>query len=168
MTFKEEILQGIPASLPEAKPYDQTINHAPKRKDILKPEEKVLALKNALRYFPENLHASLAPEFARELKEYGRIYMYRYRPSYDIYARPIDEYPARSRQAAAIMAMIQNNLDPRVAQHPHELIIYGGNGAIFQNWAQYRLVMQYLATMPDEPPTAWSFPIIPNRTTGSA
>jgi len=150
MTFKEEILQGIPASLPEAKPYDQTINHAPKRKDILKPEEKVLALKNALRYFPENLHASLAPEFARELKEYGRIYMYRYRPSYDIYARPIDEYPARSRQAAAIMAMIQNNLDPRVAQHPHELIIYGGNGAIFQNWAQYRLVMQYLATMTDE------------------
>ncbi|MBR1569105.1 MAG: urocanate hydratase [Bacteroidales bacterium] len=150
MTFKEEILQGIPATLPEAKPYDQTINHAPKRKDILKPEEKVLALKNALRYFPENLHASLAPEFARELKEYGRIYMYRYRPSYDIYARPIDEYPARSRQAAAIMAMIQNNLDPRVAQHPHELIIYGGNGAIFQNWAQYRLVMQYLATMTDE------------------
>ena len=151
MTFQEEILAGIPATaLPEAKPYDNQINHAPKRKDILKPEEKVLALQNALRYFPEALHAQLAPEFAQELKEYGRIYMYRYRPSYKIYARPIDEYPAKSRQAAAIMAMIQNNLDERVAQHPHELIIYGGNGAIFQNWAQYRLVMQYLSTMTDE------------------
>ena len=150
MTFQEEILQGIPASLPEEKPYDKEINHAPRRKDILSPEEKVLALKNALRYFPESLHGVLAPEFARELKDYGRIYMYRYRPSWPIYARPIDEYPAKSRQAAAIMAMIQNNLDPRVAQHPHELIIYGGNGAIFQNWAQYRLVMQYLATMTDE------------------
>ena len=151
MTFQEEILAGIPADrLPEAKPYDKEINHAPKRKDILTPEEKVLALKNALRYFPEALHAQLAPEFAAELKAYGRIYMYRYRPSYKIYARPIDEYPAQSRQAAAIMAMIQNNLDERVAQHPHELIIYGGNGAIFQNWAQYRLVMQYLATMTDE------------------
>lgn len=150
MTFQEEILAGIPATLPEAKPYDKEINHAPKRKDILKPEEKVLALKNALRYFPEALHAQLAPEFAKELEDYGRIYMYRYRPSYKIYARPIDEYPAKSRQAAAIMAMIQNNLDERVAQHPHELIIYGGNGAIFQNWAQYRLVMQYLATMTDE------------------
>ena len=150
MTFQEEILAGIPAMLPEAKPYDKEINHAPKRKDILKPEEKVLALKNALRYFPEALHALLAPEFAKELEDYGRIYMYRYRPSYKIYARPIDEYPAKSRQAAAIMAMIQNNLDERVAQHPHELIIYGGNGAIFQNWAQYRLVMQYLATMTDE------------------
>ncbi len=150
MTFQEEILAGIPKDLPEAKPYDKEINHAPKRKDILSAEEKVLALKNALRYFPEALHAQLAPEFAQELKEYGRIYMYRYRPSYKIYARPIDEYPARSRQAAAIMAMIQNNLDERVAQHPHELIIYGGNGAIFQNWAQYRLVMQYLATMTDE------------------
>ena len=151
MTFQEEILAGIPEkSLPEAKPYDKEINHAPKRKDILSAEEKVLALKNALRYFPEALHAQLAPEFAQELKDYGRIYMYRYRPSYNIYARPIDEYPAKSRQAAAIMAMIQNNLDPRVAQHPHELIIYGGNGAIFQNWAQYRLVMQYLATMTDE------------------
>ena len=151
MTFQEEILAGIPATaLPEAKPYDSQINHAPKRKDILKPEEKVLALQNALRYFPEALHAQLAPEFAQELKEYGRIYMYRYRPSYKIYARPIDEYPAKSRQAAAIMAMIQNNLDERVAQHPHELIIYGGNGAIFQNWAQYRLVMQYLSTMTDE------------------
>ena len=150
MTFKEEILQGIPASLPEAKPYDKEINHAPKRKDILSQEEKVLALKNALRYFPASLHAELAPEFAKELKDFGRIYMYRYRPSYKIYARPIDEYPAKSRQAAAIMAMIQNNLDERVAQHPHELIIYGGNGAIFQNWAQYRLTMQYLATMTDE------------------
>ena len=150
MTFQEEILAGIPAQLPEAKPYNPEINHAPRRKDILSPEQKVLALKNALRYFPDNLHAALAPEFAEELKQYGRIYMYRYRPSYKIYARPIDEYPAKSRQAAAIMAMIQNNLDERVAQHPHELIIYGGNGAIFQNWAQYRLVMQYLATMTDE------------------
>ena len=150
MTFQEEILAGIPAQLPEAKPYDTEINHAPKRKDILSPEQKVLALKNALRYFPKELHEALAPEFAAELKEYGRIYMYRYRPSYKMYARPIDEYPAHSKQAAAIMAMIQNNLDPRVAQHPHELIIYGGNGAIFQNWAQYRLVMQYLATMTDE------------------
>ena len=149
--FAEEILAGIPMDrLPEAKPYDKEINHAPKRKNILSAEEKVLALKNALRYFPEALHAQLAPEFAQELKEYGRIYMYRYRPSYQLYARPIDEYPAKSRQAAAIMAMIQNNLDERVAQHPHELIIYGGNGAIFQNWAQYRLVMQYLATMTDE------------------
>ena len=150
MTFSEEILQGIPAELPEPKPYDPSINHAPKRKDILSDKEKVLAIKNALRYFPERHHAILAKEFAQELKEYGRIYMYRFRPSYEMYARPIDEYPAKSRQAAAIMAMIQNNLDPRVAQHPHELIIYGGNGAIFQNWAQYRLVMQYLATMTDE------------------
>ncbi len=148
--FKEEILAGIPSELPEAKPYDNSINHAPKRKDILSEEEKVLALKNALRYFPAKLHPQLAKEFADELKAYGRIYMYRYRPSYKIYARPVDEYPARSRQAAAIMAMIQNNLDERVAQHPHELIIYGGNGAIFQNWAQYRLTMQYLATMTDE------------------
>ena len=149
--FKEEILAGISQDrLPEPKPYDKTINHAPKRKDILTAEEKVLALKNALRYFPAKFHAELAPEFAKELKDYGRIYMYRFRPSYDMYARPIDEYPCRSRQAAAIMAMIQNNLDPRVAQHPHELIIYGGNGAIFQNWAQYRLTMKYLAEMTDE------------------
>lgn len=149
--FQEEILAGIPQDrLPEPKPYDKTINHAPKRKDILTAEEKVLALKNALRYFPAKFHAELAPEFAEELKDYGRIYMYRFRPSYDMYARPIDEYPCRSRQAAAIMAMIQNNLDPRVAQHPHELIIYGGNGAIFQNWAQYRLTMKYLAEMTDE------------------
>lgn len=149
--FQEEILAGIPQDrLPEPKPYDKTINHAPKRKDILTAEEKVLALKNALRYFPAKFHAELAPEFAQELKDYGRIYMYRFRPSYDMYARPIDEYPCRSRQVAAIMAMIQNNLDPRVAQHPHELIIYGGNGAIFQNWAQYRLTMKYLAEMTDE------------------
>ena len=148
--FQQEILAGIPAELPEIKPYDPAINHAPKRKDILTDEEKVLALKNALRYFDPKHHAVLAPEFAEELRKYGRIYMYRFRPSYEMYARPIDEYPAKSRQAAAIMAMIQNNLDPRVAQHPHELIIYGGNGAIFQNWAQYRLTMQYLATMTDE------------------
>ena len=148
--FQREILAGITDELPEVKPYDASINHAPKRKDILTEEEKVLALKNALRYFAPKHHAVLAPEFADELRKYGRIYMYRFRPSYAMYARPIDEYPAKSRQAAAIMAMIQNNLDPRVAQHPHELIIYGGNGAIFQNWAQYRLTMQYLATMTDE------------------
>ena len=148
--FQESILEGIPAELPQAKPYDHNINHAPRRKDILSDEEKVLAIKNALRYFPQKHHQVLAKEFALELKEYGRIYMYRFRPDYEMFARPIDEYPARSRQAAAIMAMIQNNLDPRVAQHPHELITYGGNGAVFQNWAQYRLVMQYLATMTDE------------------
>ena len=149
-TFQEEILAGIPVELPAGKPYDPAVNHAPRRKDILTPEQKELALKNALRYFPQRHHAVLAPEFAEELRRYGRIYMYRFRPSYAMYARPVDEYPARSRQAAAIMAMIQNNLDPRVAQHPHELIIYGGNGAIFQNWAQYRLTMQYLATMGDD------------------
>ncbi len=149
--FQQEILAGIPQDrLPDPKPYDTTINHAPKRKDILTKEQKALALKNALRYFPEKFHAVLAPEFARELRDFGRIYMYRFRPSYEMYARPIDEYPCKSRQAAAIMAMIQNNLDPRVAQHPHELIVYGGNGACFQNWAQYRLAMQYLATMTDE------------------
>ena len=148
--FQQEIRAGIPQTLPQPKPYDKDINHAPKRKDILNAEEKRLALRNALRYFPKHLHAQLAPEFMEELRQYGRIYMYRYRPEYDIYARPIDEYPARSRQAAAIMLMIQNNLDPRVAQHPHELIIYGGNGAIFQNWAQYRLVMKYLSEMTDE------------------
>lgn len=150
LSWQEEILEGIPSYLPEAKPYDPEVNHAPKRKDILSRKEKALALKNALRYFPEELHPALATEFAAELRDYGRIYMYRYRPSNDILARPIDQYPAKSRQAAAIMAMIQNNLDPRVAQHPHELIIYGGNGAIFQNWAQYRLTMQYLAQMTDE------------------
>ena len=149
-TFHEDILAGIPAVLPEPKPYDPSINHAPKRKEILNAEEKVLAIKNALRYFPQEHHATLAKEFAQELKDYGRIYMYRFRPDYQMYARPIDEYPAKSKQAAAIMAMIQNNLDYRVAQHPHELITYGGNGAVFQNWAQYRLVMQYLATMTDE------------------
>ena len=148
--FQESILEGIPSVLPEPKPYDKSINHAPKRKDILTPEEKVLAIKNALRYFPKEHHDTLAKEFAKELKEYGRIYMYRFRPDYEMFARPIQEYPAKSHQAAAIMAMIQNNLDPRVAQHPHELITYGGNGAVFQNWAQYRLVMQYLATMTDE------------------
>lgn len=148
--FAAEIRAGIPDGLPEAKPYDKEINHAPKRKDILTDEEKKLALRNALRYFPEKFHKALAPEFVKELHDYGRIYMYRFRPSYDIYARPIDEYPHRSEQAAAIMLMIQNNLDPAVAQHPHELIIYGGNGAIFQNWAQYRLVMKYLSEMTDE------------------
>ena len=148
--FQNEIRAGIPDYLPEAKAYDPDINHAPKRKDILTDEEKRLALRNALRYFPEHLHAALAKEFADELRRYGRIYMYRYRPSYDIHARPIDDYPHRSREAAAIMLMIQNNLDPRVAQHPHELIIYGGNGAIFQNWAQYRLTMKYLSEMTDQ------------------
>ena len=150
MTFQEELRQGIPAELPEMPAYDTTINHAPKRKDILSPDEKRLALRNALRYFPKHLHAQLAPEFAEELKRYGRIYMYRFRPTYPMYARPIDDYPHKSRQAAAIMMMIQNNLDPRVAQHPHELITYGGNGAVFQNWAQYRLVMKYLSEMTDE------------------
>ena len=148
--FKKAILEGIPQELPEPKPYDNSINHAPRRKDILSDEEKVLAIRNALRYFPERHHEVLAAEFARELCDYGRIYMYRFRPDYQMYARPIDEYPAKCRQAAAIMAMIQNNLDPRVAQHPHELITYGGNGAVFQNWAQYRLAMKYLATMTDE------------------
>ena len=148
--FQQEIRQGIPATLPEMPQYDPDINHAPRRKDILTVEQKRLALRNALRYFPRELHAALAPEFADELQKYGRIYMYRYRPQYEMKARPIDEYPHRSRQAAAIMLMIQNNLDPRVAQHPHELIIYGGNGAIFQNWAQCRLVMKYLSEMTDE------------------
>lgn len=148
--FQQEIRLGIPSVLPEMPAYDHSINHAPKRKDILTAEEKRLALRNALRYFPKALHAQLAPEFAEELKTYGRIYMYRYRPTYEMYARHIDEYPHRSRQAAAIMMMIQNNLDPRVAQHPHELITYGGNGAVFQNWAQYRLVMEYLSEMTDE------------------
>ena len=148
--FKKAVAEGIPATLPQAKPYDPEVNHAPKRKKILTPDEEKLALRNALRYFPAELHAALAPEFADELHRYGRIYMYRYRPDYDMYARPIDAYPARSRQAAAIMMMIQNNLDPAVAQHPHELITYGGNGAVFQNWAQYRLVMKYLSEMTDE------------------
>ena len=150
MTFAEEIRLGIPDFLPEPMPYDPNINHAPKRKEILNHEERKLALRNALRYFPKALHAQLAPEFIAELDTYGRIYMYRYRPTYDMYARPIDEYPHRSEQAAAIMLMIQNNLNPEVAQHPHELIVYGGNGAIFQNWAQYRLTMKYLSEMTDE------------------
>lgn len=148
--FAAEIRAGIPDVLPQAKPYDNDINHAPRRKEILTPEEKRLALRNALRYFPKKLHQALAPEFAHELETYGRIYMYRYRPDYDLYARPIDAYPHRSLQAAAIMMMIQNNLDPAVAQHPHELITYGGNGAVFQNWAQYRLTMKYLSEMTDE------------------
>ena len=148
--FQADIRAGIPDILPAAKPYDKQINHAPKRKEILSAEERVLALKNALRYFPEKHHAKLAREFAEELRRYGRIYMYRLRPNYEMKARPIEEYPARSRQAAAIMLMIQNNLDKAVAQHPHELITYGGNGAVFQNWAQYRLTMQYLSEMTDE------------------
>lgn len=148
--FQNEILQGIPAQLPAPAVYDKSVSHAPKRKEILNYEEKKLALRNALRYFPQEWHATLAPEFMEELRTYGRIYMYRFRPSYAMYARPIDDYPAKSRQAAAIMLMIQNNLDPAVAQHPHELITYGGNGAVFQNWAQYRLAMQYLANMTDE------------------
>jgi len=148
--FQEAVLQGIPDTLPEPKPYDPEINHAPIRKDILTPAEKRLALKNALRYFPKKFHKTLAPEFAEELKKYGRIYMYRFRPDYEMYARPISEYPHKSVQAAAIMLMIQNNLNPAVAQHPHELITYGGNGSVFMNWAQYLLTMQYLATMTDE------------------
>lgn len=148
--FKQHVLKGIPDTLPELKPYDPTINHAPKRKDILSPEEKKLAIRNALRYFEPKHHAALAKEFAIELQAYGRIYMYRFRPDYKIYARPIDEYPHQSKKAAAIMHMLSNNLDYAVAQHPHELITYGGNGAVFQNWAQYLLTMQYLATMTDE------------------
>lgn len=150
LTFKAEILQGIPDELPTLPVYDTTVNHAPKRKDILTADEKKLALSNALRYFHPKHHAVLAPEFYEELQTYGRIYMYRFRPQYEMKARSIDEYPAQSKQAAAIMLMIQNNLDPAVAQHPHELITYGGNGAVFQNWAQYLLTMQYLATMTDE------------------
>ena len=147
--FQADIRAGIPDILPEPKPYDTSINHAPRRKDILTHAEKELALRNALRYFPAKHHALLAPEFAEELRRYGRIYMYRLRPDYDMHARPIDEYPAKCRQAAAIMLMIQNNLDKAVAQHPHELITYGGNGAVFQNWAQYRLTMKYLSEMTD-------------------
>ncbi|MDR1561792.1 MAG: urocanate hydratase, partial [Dysgonamonadaceae bacterium] len=148
--FQNDLLQGIPAKLPALKPYDLSVSHAPKRKDILTKEEKKLALRNALRYFAPEWHDELASEFVKELHDYGRIYMYRFRPNYEMFARPIEAYPAQCQQAAAIMLMIQNNLDPSVAQHPHELITYGGNGAVFQNWAQYRLVMQYLATMTDE------------------
>ena len=149
-SFQEAVKEGIPAILPDPKPRDPGVSHAPKRKDILTADEKKLALRNALRYFPTQWHATLAKEFAQELKQYGRIYMYRFRPDYEMKARSIDDYPARSRQAAAIMMMIQNNLDPEVAQHPHELITYGGNGAVFQNWAQYRLTMRYLSEMTDE------------------
>ena len=148
--FQKQILEGIPDVLPPKKEYDPSINHAPKRKEILSEAEKRLAIRNALRYFSAKHHKELAAEFADELKRYGRIYMYRLRPDYEMKARNIDEYPARSRQAAAIMLMINNNLDYAVAQHPHELITYGGNGAVFQNWAQYRLTMQYLAKMTDE------------------
>ncbi|MFV9550360.1 urocanate hydratase [Algibacter sp. PT7-4] len=150
MTFKEQILQGIPSALPEKKAYPKHINRAPKRKDILSEKEKQLAIRNALRYFPKEWHEELAVEFAQELKTLGRVYMYRFKPEYKIYARAIAEYPSKSSQAAAIMLMIQNNLDPAVAQHPEELITYGGNGAVFQNWAQYLVVMQYLATMTDK------------------
>ena len=149
-SFQDQIKEGIPNTLPQPKPYDEAINHAPKRKSILTLEEKKLALKNALRYFDKRLHQQLIKEFKEELDTYGRIYMYRFRPDYKMYARPIDEYPAKSRQAAAIMLMIQNNLDNSVAQHPHELITYGGNGAVFQNWAQYRLTMEYLSEMTEE------------------
>jgi len=147
--FQEAILQGIPSELPEPQPYDFNVNHAPVRKDILTADEKRLALRNALRYFEPRHHEVLAAEFAEELKTYGRIYMYRFRPTYEMYSRPLKSYPARSQQAAAIMLMIQNNLDPAVAQHPHELITYGGNGAVFQNWAQYLVTMQYLSRMND-------------------
>jgi urocanate hydratase len=150
MTFKEQILQGIPTILPTKKEYPKDANSAPKRKDILSVEEKQLAIKNALRYFQKEWHKELATEFANELKEFGRIYMYRFKPDYKIYARPISEYPAETQQAAAIILMIHNNLNPDVAQHPEELITYGGNGAVFQNWAQYLLVVQYLAIMTEE------------------
>ena len=150
MTFQQQIQQGIPTELPQPKPYDPKINHAPKRKEILNEEEKKLALKNALRYFEPKFHAELLPEFREELEKYGRIYMYRFRPDYEIFARPISEYPGKSLQAKAIQLMIQNNLSDAVAQHPHELITYGGNGAVFQNWAQYLLTMKYLSEMTDE------------------
>ena len=150
MTFKEKIQQGIPTVLPQPKTYETSINHAPKRKEILSAEEKKLALKNALRYFDAKHHAKLLPEFKAELETYGRIYMYRFRPDYEMKARPISDYPGNSEQAKAIMLMIQNNLDYAVAQHPHELITYGGNGAVFQNWAQYLLTMKYLSEMTDE------------------
>ncbi|WP_040281166.1 urocanate hydratase [Psychroserpens damuponensis] len=149
-TFQDQIREGIPSQLPNLKPYDPSINHAPKRKSILSTEEQKLALKNALRYFDKAHHQTLLPEFKKELDSYGRIYMYRLRPDYKMYARPIEDYPAKSKQAAAIMLMIQNNLDYAVAQHPHELITYGGNGGVFSNWAQYRLTMKYLSEMSDE------------------
>ena len=145
--FKKAIEQGIPSELPAKKSPSPEANRAPKRKEILTPEEKKLALRNALRYFPKEWHKELASEFLEELNAYGRIYMYRFKPDYELYARPIDQYPAKCRKAAAIMLMIHNNLDPAVAQHPEELITYGGNGAVFQNWAQYLLTMQYLSKM---------------------
>ena len=148
--FRSAIQEGIPARLPDTKPYDPSVNHAPKRKDILTIAEKRLALQNALRYFSPEHHALLAPEFFDELRQYGRIYMYRFRPNYEMKARPLADYPHQSLQAASVMMMIQNNLDYAVAQHPHELITYGGNGAVFQNWAQYRLCMKYLSEMTDE------------------
>ena len=150
INIKKSILEGIPTQLPQIKEFDNSVSHAPKRKDILTTEEKKLAVKNALRYFPENLHSQLAQEFADELKKYGRIYMYRYRPDYEIKSRHFEEFPHKSKQAAGIMMMLSNNLDYDIAQHPHELITYGGNGAVFQNWAQYLLCMQYLAEMTDE------------------
>ena len=150
MDFKKEILIGIPSELPELKTYDESVNHAPIRQNVLTANEKILALKNSLRYFDKKFHKELIPEFRSELEKFGRIYMYRFRPDYEIYARPIEEYPHNSKEAAGIMLMIQNNLDNRVAQHPHELITYGGNGAVFQNWAQYLLTMKYLAEMTDE------------------
>ncbi len=149
-TFQAAILEGIPAQLPAPKPYNPSVNHAPKRKDVLSLVEKRLAVQNALRYFPKEHHAVLAPEFLSELKIFGRIYMHRFRPDYEMFARPIDEYPGACAQAKAIMLMIQNNLNPAVAQHPHELITYGGNGAVFQNWIQYLLTMKYLAEMTEE------------------
>ena len=149
MNFKKQILLGIPQELPFKKEYDRSVNHAPVRENVLTSEEKKLALRNALRYFDKKFHRELIPEFTSELEEYGRIYMYRFRPDYEMYARPIEDYPYKSKQAASIMLMIQNNLDKRVAQHPHELITYGGNGAVFQNWAQYLLTMRYLAEMTD-------------------
>ena len=150
MDFKKEILIGIPSELPELKTYDKSVNHAPIRQNVLTANEKILALKNSLRYFDKKFHKELIPEFRSELEKFGRIYMYRFRPDYEMYARPIEEYPHNSKEAAGIMLMIQNNLDNRVAQRPHELITYGGNGAVFQNWAQYLLTMKYLAEMTDE------------------
>ena len=150
MNFKKEIIQGIPRELPSKKKYDKNVNHAPIRESVLSPDEKKLALRNALRYFDKKFHKKLIDEFSSELKQYGRIYMYRFRPDYEIYARPIEDYPHKSKEAAAIMLMIQNNLDKRVAQHPNELITYGGNGAVFQNWAQYLLTMKYLSEMTDD------------------
>ena len=150
MNFKKEIIQGIPRELPSKKRYDKNVNHAPIRESVLSPDEKKLALRNSLRYFDKKFHKKLIDEFSSELQQYGRIYMYRFRPDYEMYARPIEDYPHKSKEAAAIMLMIQNNLDKRVAQHPHELITYGGNGAVFQNWAQYLLTMKYLSEMTDD------------------